>query len=156
MKDTCKLVILSLILVICILLTFLTGCKTRYITQEIPVPFEVNHTEYVNHETIKHDTLVMRDSVYHYVSGDSVIIQKWNTIYKANIMWQHDTIMKTDSIPFPVEVKKPYPVPVELTAWQKTKMDVGGFVIWCFRILSVVTIIAFVFRKQLLSFIKRK
>lgn len=153
MKDTCKLVILALILVICILITFLTGCKTRYIATE-PQIVEVPRIEHHYQNTTSIDTIFQRDSIMIYQLGDTIYHNTVHNYYHTS--HKTDTVNHTDTITVVKKVNVPYPVPVELSAWQKTKIDVGGFVIWGFGILSVVGIIAFVFRKKILSFIKRK
>ena len=83
-------------------LLLLTGCKTRYITQEVPVIVE--HTTTQHHTDIVRDTLMMRDSVFHFIQGDTTIIEKWHTIYKVEKVAVADTIR--DSIPVVTEVTK--------------------------------------------------
>ena len=153
MKDTCKLVILALILVICILLTFLTGCKTRYIATE-PQIVEVPRIEHHYQNTTSIDTIFQKDSVTIFQKGDTIYHNTVHNYYHTS--HKTDTVNTTDTITVVKKVNVPYPVEKELTSFQKTKMDVGGFVIWGFGILSIVTIIAFVFRNKILSFIKRK
>ena len=74
-----------------LLLVALCGCKTRYVTTEVPVVVE--HTS-VQHHTVR-DTLLMRDSVYHYVQGDTTIIERWHHSVKVERVLVADTIRDT-------------------------------------------------------------
>ena len=109
-------------LLIVALLWLMLSCKTRYITQEVPVPIE--HTIEHNNVQVQRDTLMMRDSVYHYVMGDTVRIERWHTLYNVRV----DTVRVTQ-----VEVKE-VPVEVKVTElkevnklhwWQSALMWLG-------------------------------
>jgi len=108
-------------LVVCALLS---GCKTTEVVREVPVVVE--HTTTQHHTDIVRDTLLMRDSVYHYVQGDTVIIERWHHVIDVNRMVVTDTVR--DTIPKVVEVTKTERVEVAapLRWWQKSLMWLGG------------------------------
>lgn len=81
------------ITLLCALLCALCGCKTRYITTEVPVVVE--HTSVQHHTDIVRDTLLMRDSVYHFVKGDTCIIERWHHAVKVERVLVADTIRDT-------------------------------------------------------------
>lgn len=76
-----------------ILLIVLCGCKTRYVTTEVPVVVE--HTSVQHHTDIVRDTLLMRDSIWHYVQGDTTIIERWHHAVKVERVMVADTIRDT-------------------------------------------------------------
>ena len=108
-----------------LLLVALTGCKTRMIEVERPVVVE--HTTTHHHTDIVRDTLLQRDSVYHYIQGDTTIIERWHNYYHTT----HDTIHIDTTIirEVPVEVKVPVEVEKPPSRWEKAKQDVGGMAI---------------------------
>lgn len=77
-------------MVVCALLS---GCRTTEVVREVPVAVE--HTTTQHHTDIVRDTLLMRDSVYHYVQGDTVIIERWHHVVDVNKMIIADTIHDT-------------------------------------------------------------
>ena len=109
---------------VCLALSLLlSGCRTRYITQEVPVMVEHTSTQY--HTDIVRDTLLMRDSVFHFVQGDTTIIERFHTIYKVERVAIADTIR--DSIPVVTEVVKTELREVNrLKWWQSALMWLGG------------------------------
>ena len=78
------------------------------------------------------DTVIQNDTRFIYVKGDTVI--DWRDRWRDRIKEVHDTVYmeRTDSIPVP------YPVKKQLTKWEQTKMDFGGFAIGA--IIAVVCI----------------
>lgn len=98
---------------------------------EVPVPVVQEHTiESVRVDHVR-DTLIQRDSVFHYVKGDTVLVEKWHYLKGATNVVRVDTLIKTDSVEVPVEVvrekvvTKVEEVERQLTWWQKTKMGMG-------------------------------
>lgn len=124
-------------LIICFLLgLLLSGCKptkeieTQIERVEVPVPIVQEHTiETVKIDHIR-DTLIQRDSVYHYVQGDTVRIERWHYLQGTTNVIKVDTLIKTDSVPYPVTVKKTFTkveeVEKKLHWYQKLLMAVGG------------------------------
>jgi hypothetical protein len=112
----------------CLLLS-LCGCKTQKVVErvEVPVPIVQEHTiESVKIDHVR-DTLIQRDSIFHYVKGDTVLIEKWHYLQGSSNVVRVDTLIKTDSVEVPVEVVtvKTEQVEKPLTWWQKTKMGLG-------------------------------
>lgn len=132
-----------LFLILCLVL--FDGCRgTKTITERVEVPVVVtqeHHTEsvkidHVRDTVFQRDSVIYRDSVYHYVKGDTVIIEKWhyttNNHHYANnnVVTRVDTLVKVDSVQVPVvtervvtqieKVEKP------LKWWQKGLMWAGG------------------------------
>ena len=114
---------------------FLCGCKAHKEIQvervEVPVVVTQEHTvESVKIDHVR-DTLIQRDSIYHYVKGDTVIIEKWHHTQGQKIVTRVDTLHVYDSVPYPVEVikektiTKTEEVEKPLNWWQKTRMGLG-------------------------------
>ena len=109
-------------MMICLLLS---GCKTTEVVKEVPVVVE--HTTTQHHTDIVRDTLRMRDSVYHYVQGDTVIIERWHETIHNNLVNVADTVH--DTIPKVVPVTVTKEVPRDVKWWEI------GFLILCFVII---------------------
>lgn len=105
---------LPYILVVLIILSGLSSCRTQYI------PVETIKTEYRTRDSIRHDSIYQQDSVYVTVKGDTVYEYKYKYLYKYQYINRTDTLMKTDSI------QMPYPVEKQLSKWQSFKLDFGG------------------------------
>ena len=101
-------------LVYIITLLLLVSCKTiQY------VPVETVRTEYKDHYI--HDSIYVEknDSSVTIVKNDTVTVEHWKIRYRDRFTEVVDTFIKTDSIPVP------YPVPAQLTQWQKFYCDYG-------------------------------
>ncbi|MBR5118851.1 MAG: hypothetical protein IK100_09430 [Muribaculaceae bacterium] len=142
----------SLALLACLLLSLMfAGCKAHKEVQvervEIPVVVTQEHTiESVKIDHVR-DTLIQRDSIYHYVQGDTTIIERWHHVHNNTTIIRVDTLHQVDSVPYPVEVvrtkdvTKIEEVDKPLKWYQKTLMWVGGlsligvalFLVWKFR-----------------------
>ena len=98
------------------------GCSPRIVEVEKPVIVEQTHTQ--THTDIVRDTLIWRDSVYHYVQGDTVRIERWHHSVAVNKVIVADTIR--DTIPRIVTVKETVVQEVNrLHWWQKVLMTAG-------------------------------
>ena len=104
-----------------------TGCRT---TQYVPV--ETIKTEYKTRDSIRHDSIYQRDSIYVIDRGDTVYTYKDRYLYKYLYLNRIDTVIKTDSIQIP------YPVEKALTRWQKAKIELVG---WAFGVLIMLAIV---------------
>lgn len=87
-------------LIFCIIISLFCSCgSTKYVT--VPEYHFRDSTKMV----YQHDSIYTHDSIYQYLSGDTMFINKWHTVYKQVI--KHDSIntTKQDSIkvPYPVE-----------------------------------------------------
>ena len=97
--------------------------KPVIVTQE-------HHTESVSVDIVR-DTIHQRDSIYHYIKGDTTIIERWHHVQGQSIITRVDTLHVYDSVPYPVattqikEVTKVEEVNV-LRWWQKLLMGIGG------------------------------
>lgn len=124
------------------------GCKgTKTITERVEVPVVVtqeHHTESVKIDHIR-DTLIQRDSIYHYIKGDTTIIERWHHVQGQSIITRVDTLHVYDSIPYPVtttqikEVTKIEEVNV-IRWWQKLLMGIGGISLVVFALLGAYKI----------------
>ena len=115
------LVAIVLGMVVCWLLG---GCSPRVVEIERPVVMEQTHTQ--THTDIIRDTLIWRDSVYHYVQGDTTIIERWHHTTQVTKVAVADTIR--DTIPQVVTVTRMERVEVERKASliERALMWAGG------------------------------
>ena len=114
-----------------LLCALLSGCTT---TKYVTVP--EYHTDTLRQVTVRHDSVMVHDSIHVSDKGDTVLIEKWHTQYRDRIV--RDTIYqsKRDSIPYPVEVVKE--VPAKLTWWQQTRLHMANIVLWLLALLAVI------------------
>lgn len=147
-KGCSELIVAFVIgMIICFVISVAHGCKpqkevtTEYVEQPVIVTQE-HHTENVRvdiiRDTIKmRDSVVYRDSVYHYIKGDTTIIERWHYVTNNhhytdnNNKVRVDTLVKVDSVQVPVEVIRTKEVTKIqevniLKWWQKTLMGIGG------------------------------
>ena len=130
-----ELVVGFAIAMLACLVISLCSCKAQREVQvervEVPVVVTQEHTiESVKVDHIR-DTLIQRDSIYHYIKGDTTIIERWHHVQGQSIITRVDTLHVYDSVPYPVtttqikEVTKVEEVNV-LRLWQKLLMVIGG------------------------------
>lgn len=81
------------------ILILISACSVK--KQIVEVPIETVRTEYINQ--LYRDSVFVHDSIDRYVSGDTVYQYKYKYIYKY--LNRTDTVVKTDSIQVPVEIK---------------------------------------------------
>lgn len=114
-------------LLICLCITLLTGCRTRYITTEVPVVLHDRDSIVSVQHIHTHDTLMVRDSVYHYFKGDTVIIERWHNMQAINHYAKTDTLWREKQVEVPVTIKETEVREVnKLHWWQKLLMWCGG------------------------------
>ena len=117
-------------MLICLSITLLTGCKTHYITQEVPVVLHDRDSIVSVQHIHTHDTLMMRDSVTTYIKGDTIRIERWHTLQAVNHIARIDTLWRERIVEQPVEVKTTELREVNhLHWWQKCLMWCGAFAI---------------------------
>ena len=137
---------------LCLLVCILVGCKAQKEIQiervEVPVVVTQEHTvESVKIDHVR-DTLIQRDSVYYWVQGDTVRIERWHYQQGVTNVIKVDTLHIYDSVPYPVEVVKEHTVtkieevPRPLSWWQKTLMGAGGL-----ALISLLLLIVYKYRK---------
>ena len=126
------------------MLLSLCSCKTQYKVVEVPKVVTQEHTiESVRIDHVR-DTLVQRDSIYHYVQGDTVRIERWHTQYRDR--WheriRHDSIYlsRLDTI----AVTSPQP----LTWWQQTRIHVGD--------IAKLILVLFIIYRLFICYLKKK
>lgn len=125
----------AIALLICFAITCFVGCKPHkeLVTEKVEVPVVVtqeHHTESVRVDIVR-DTIHQRDSIYHYIKGDTTIIERWHYYTNNNQQVRVDTLVKVDSVQKPVEVVRVKEVTkVEevnrLKWWQRLLMGIGG------------------------------
>lgn len=141
------------VVVIIVLLSLLVSCRTQYVT----VP--EYHKEYVN----RTDTFMRVDSFISNTNtiireandGDSLLLLQYGIRLKDNerlLLMLHneiqrltseqqesrvDTFIKTDS------VAVPYPVPAQLTMWQRAKVNLGGWAMGFLALLFILLVLQF-------------
>lgn len=138
------------------LIISLSSCKTQkqieFQRDSIQVPVVVTQEHTIEHLKIDHirDTLIQRDSIYHYIKGDTTIIERWHYTTNNNVQIRVDTLHKVDSVPVPVEVVREHvQVKTEikevnkLTWAQKTLMGIGGI-----ALLAAAIFIAYKIRRK--------
>jgi len=117
-------------LIFCLLIA-LCSCRANKVVERVEVPVVVTQEHTIESVRIDHvrDTLMQRDSIYHYVQGDTVLIEKWHYLQGTTSTVRVDTLIKIDSVEVPVEVSKETVrteyVDKPLSWWQKTMM-LGG------------------------------
>lgn len=119
-------------IILALLICALFGSCTT--TKYVPVP--EYHTDTLRQVTVRHDSVMVHDSIHVSEKGDTVRIERWHTQYRDR--WHTDTIYqsKRDSIPYPVEVVKE--VPAKLTWWQQTRLHLANIVLWLLALLAVI------------------
>jgi hypothetical protein len=127
-----RIVYTCLTLLVAVLLCALfSGCTT---TKYVPVP--EYHTDTLRQVTVRHDSVMVHDSIHVSEKGNTVRIERWHTQYLDRIV--RDTVYqsKHDSIPYHVEVVKE--VPAKLTWWQQTRLHLANILLWLLALLAVI------------------
>lgn len=105
----------------------LTGCKTiKY------YPLETVRHDTVYIQSVKLDSILVKDSVHITEKGDTVTEFRLKYIYKYKDRTDTLYLSRADT------VSVPYPVEKELTKWQSVKVDYGG---WAMGIVFVFILI---------------
>jgi hypothetical protein len=99
------------ILLLLIIIAF-AGCKTKTVL----VPVDRVKIEYRDH--LRVDSVYNRDTVNIYTKNDTVYLQsvKWRERFRLDTV----SVLKIDSIPYPVEVVKEVN---KLTKWQRWRLN---------------------------------
>ena len=130
------IVAFTLGLLICFIISVCcVSCKPQkeFVSEVIEKPVIVtqeHHTESVRVDIVR-DTIHQRDSIYHYIKGDTTIIERWHYYTNNNQQLRVDTLVKVDSVQVPVEVVREREVTKiqevnRLKWWQKLLMGIGG------------------------------
>lgn len=115
------------ILIILLTSAICIGCRT---IEYYPVETIRTDTVYVNRLSV--DSVMVRDSIYIHEKGDTVTKFRLKYIYKYRD--------RTDTLYISIRdtISVPYPVEKELTKWQQTKVNYGG---WAIGIIFVFILI---------------
>ncbi len=114
-------------LLICLCITLLAGCKTRYITTEVPVVLHERDSIVSVQHFHTHDTLMVRDSIFTIVKGDTVLIERWHNLQAINHVARVDTVTNVVYKDKPVTVTSTEIKEVNrLKWWQKSLAYIGG------------------------------
>lgn len=143
-----EIVMNKILPILCLIL--LCGCHgTKTLTERVEVPVVVTQEHTIESVRIDHvrDTLVQRDSIYHFVQGDTVRIERWHYLQGTTNVVRVDTVHVTDSVQVPVvttqTIEKEVEVPRPLSWAQKTLMIFG-----CVSMIAVLLLIAYKTRKR--------
>lgn len=105
---------MRIILLILIALAAAACTSTRY------VPVESVRTEYKDRLQTRVDSVFVADSVFIREKGDTIYIEHTRYAYRDRYTRDTTYVSVVDT------VCVPYPVPAELSRWQKFKQEVGG------------------------------
>ena len=124
-----KLVYIMLSVVL--LCSSITSCRQiRY----VPVAVEsvVHDSVYLTSQRV--DSVYVRDSVHVTDKGDTVVVNRYQYIYKYRDHIDTLYINRIDTIrqPYPVEVEK------KLSSWQQIKINLGGYAIFFLIVLAYI------------------
>lgn len=143
--------ILLLILSVC-------ACKTQrqvhteyvYIEKTDSLKHLSSRIDSLLKESTKRDSIHEKDSVVVMIKGDTVMVDRWHTVYKEHTNYDtqkekeivHDTVYQTHTEYIDKYVDKEVIVEVnKLYWWQKTLMWIGGIGLGLTLILIVVAIL---------------
>lgn len=130
---------LLFIIIPCIMLSLLTGCKS---VQYVPV--ETVRTDSVYVDRYLRDSIYQRDSVFvnRWTAGDTVYQDKvvWKYVYRDKVKYDTVAILRSDT------VRIPFPVDRELSKWEQIRLDVGGWAIGVVIITILIVICCMVYK----------
>lgn len=130
---------LLFIIIPCIMLSLLTGCKS---VQYVPV--ETVRTDSVYVDRYLRDSIYQRDSVFvnRWTAGDTVYQDKvvWKYVYRDKVKYDTVAILRSDT------VRIPFPVDRELSKWEQIRLDVGGWAIGVVIITILIVIGCMVYK----------
>lgn len=130
---------LLFIIIPCIMLSLLTGCKS---VQYVPV--ETVRTDSVYVDRYLRDSIYQRDSVFinRWTVGDTIYQDKivYKYIYRDKVKYDTVGILRSDT------VRVPFPVDRELSKWEQIMLDVGGWAIGVVIITILIVIGCMVYK----------
>ena len=129
-------------LLIAILIFIVVSCTTtKYVDR--PVLVETVRTEYVNQ--LYKDSIFVHDSIDRFISGDTVHQYKYKYIYKY--FNRTNTVVKTDSIEVPVEIKTTEVKEVNRIKGYQSFLMCFGFVFILILVYKVIKFIKTILNK---------
>lgn len=125
------------IIIIAIVALCLSACKS---IKYVPVETIKIDTTYISQ--IKIDSIYHRDSIYVEHKGDTVYLSKYKYLYKY--IEKRDTFWRerTDTIQIA------YPVEVQLSKWQKIKMQLGNTFIGICIVALIICCALFIIKQK--------
>ena len=130
-------------LLIAILIFIVVSCTTTTKYVDRPVLVETVRTEYVNQ--LYKDSIFVHDSIDRFISGDTVHQYKYKYIYKY--FNRTDTVVKTDSIEVPVEIKTTEVKEVNRIKGYQSFLMCFGFVFILILIYKIIKLGKTIFNK---------
>lgn len=130
-------------LLIAILIFIVVSCTTTTKYVDRPVLVETVRTEYVNQ--LYKDSIFVHDSIDRFISGDTVHQYKYKYIYKY--FNRTDTVVKTDSIEVPVEIKTTEVKEVNRIKGYQSFLMCFGFVFILILVYKVIKFIKTILNK---------
>ena len=126
---------------IILFMMLLTSCRS---VKYVPVESVRTETKYIDKLVQKHDSVYLHDSIYSYIKGDTVFLNKFRTKYVNKYIFGTDSVYfnKTDSI------RVPYPVEKQFTKWQKVEIATGR--------ITIIALIALILSSGIYIFVKYK
>lgn len=124
-----------LTLYIILMVSLLTGCKT---IQYYPLETVRHDTVYI--QSLKLDSILVKDSIHITERGDTVTEFRLKYIYKYKDRTDTLYLSRVDT------VSVPYPVEKELTKWQRVKVDYGGWAIGIVFVFILIVVGRMVYR----------
>ena len=98
------------------------------------VPVETVKTDSVYVNKVQRDSIHFRDSIFVFVKGDTVRIEKYKYLYRDRVVVDTVRLVERDSVQVSVPVEK------ELSRWQRWKLDLGGFAMAAIAIAVLVVV----------------
>ena len=98
------------------------------------VPVETVKTDSVYVNKVQRDSIRLQDSIFVFVKGDTVRIEKYKYLYRDRVVVDTVRLVERDSVQVAVPVEK------ELSRWQRWKQEVGGFAMAGITVLLAVGI----------------
>lgn len=130
---------LLFLIIPCIMLSLLTGCKS---VQYVPV--ETVRTDSVYVDCYLRDSIYQRDSVFinRWTAGDTIYQDKivYKYIYRDKVKYDTVAILRSDT------VRVPFPVDREISKWEQIRLDVGGWAIGVVIITFLIVIGCMVYK----------
>jgi late competence protein required for DNA uptake (superfamily II DNA/RNA helicase) len=82
-------------------------------------------------------------------SKDTILIERWHTLYRDRAKIDSVYINKVDSIPYPVTVEKQVTVEKKLTWWQKARLYLANVTIAALLIVGAYLLVRWYLRKKI-------
>ena len=132
MKTETKQKIWAVILTIGLILFFATGCKTRTVL----VPVKETKIEY--RDRLRVDSIYNRDTVQIYGKNDTIFknVIKWRERFRIDTV----SVVKIDSIPYPVEVVTEVNKLTKWQRWRLNALNIIAIIIVCYVIIKIRTL----------------